>query len=94
MPVLAAVLAGVLRFLVVRLIAALGVGIVTFTGFLYLLDQLKNEVLAAWHSLPVDVVSLLQMGGFVTGLSILFGAYAFRAAMLAMGKLTFGLLGG
>lgn len=76
MPALVAVLWGgllnILGTLVGRIIAAIGVGVVTYTGVSSSLDWLKTQAVSSLHMLDPQVVGLLgvlKVGVFISIIS-------------------------
>lgn len=71
-----------------RVLAALGVGLVTFVGvssaFNALIAQAKN---AYYGGIGADVALYLAMGGFNTALSIIVGAMTASISLIALKKL-------
>lgn len=64
-----------------RVLSALGIGWISFTGISGLIDYFKQAFLGAWGGIPGDILNVLSLGGFTTAVSIIFGAYMYRAAM-------------
>jgi anaerobic C4-dicarboxylate transporter len=76
-----------------KVLAALGVGWITYTATQSAIDQVKEQVQMAWGELPYNAAVLATMAGFDTAFGILLGAYVARATLAAMpklGKLTSG----
>lgn len=82
-------LAVLLRMLVVRLIVAFGISVVSFVGYAYALQALRDALMDAFSQMPDAALNLLLIGGFGTGLGYLFGAFTFRITMTSLNKLTF-----
>ena len=82
MPLIATALAFVLKavsiFLVVRTLAALGLGILTFTGGLLLVDAAETALLSSFGSLPATVAQLMRILKLDYAISVIFAAYSFR----------------
>lgn len=90
MPVVfMALLQRLLSFIVVKLLIALGVSFVTFTGFSLGLSAIKNYVSENFNSMPSDAFQLLMMAGLGQALGLIFGAFAFNVAMSSITKLSF-----
>lgn len=85
MPVFLAALGGVLINLVGtlagRVLIALGIGVVTYTGMSTTLDWLKTQALTSIQSLPPEVVGLLGLLQVGTCISIVTSAMAVRAVI-------------
>ena len=75
-------LTSVLMTVAGKLIAALGIGAVTYTG----LDIIR-QALAGWNALPSDALQILLIGGVGTALNWVFGAVAFVVTYRSVSKL-------
>ncbi len=87
---LAPVLVMILKFLVVRLIAAFGITIVSYIGYVYFINELKGYVASSVSSMPADLYQLFLMTGAGTGLGWLFSALMFRVTSQMLKRLAFG----
>lgn len=91
MQALLPLLANLFRYLVVKLLAALGIAFITYQGYDVALDQFKKYISSSLNSMPADIANLLLMAGFGEGLGYLFGALAFAITMQTINKtLSFG----
>lgn len=88
MPALIPLLQSVLVWIVTNLLVGLGISFLTYTGFTFALNGIKQYVTNNFNSMPADVFSLLMMAGLGQGIGIIFGAFAFKAALSATSKLT------
>ncbi|MGB6101697.1 MAG: DUF2523 domain-containing protein [Comamonas sp.] len=93
MPVFLAALGGVLINLVGtivgRVMIALGIGVVTYTGMNTTLGWLKAQALASIQTLPPEVVGLLGLLQVGTCISIVTSAMAARAVINGISGDTF-----
>lgn len=78
-----------LKSLIVRIIIAMGLTLITYTGYQIALSQFKEYTQDAIQSMPADLFNLLMIAGVGQGLGYLFGAFAFTISLKAMTKLTF-----
>ena len=78
-----------LTYLVTKLIVALGMSFVTYTGFKVGLDYLKDYLVNSVQGIPADTFAILIMAGFGHAAGLIFGAFAFNAALLSISKLQF-----
>ena len=69
-----------------RLIAALGVGFITYTGIDYMQTQFTGYMSQQLGNFPADALQILYIGGVV--LNWIFGAIAFIASIKVTSKLT------
>lgn len=91
MQALLPLIANLLRYLVVKLLAAFGIAFVTYQGYDLALNKFKQYISGSLNSMPVDIANLLLMAGFGEGLGYLFGALAFAITMQTINKtLSFG----
>lgn len=95
---LPAVVAGIgailVRVFVVKLLAALGFGIVTYIGLDAAFDSLKNYFHQGYYSMPVKAVALAEIGGFKQGINIMFSCISIRIGMFATNKFQAAFFGG
>lgn len=78
--------------IVIKVLASIGFGIVTYTAFTALTDQIFSLVDTNFTGLPSDTLSILALGGFDDALGIVCGALATKIALKFVPKLSF--LGG
>lgn len=70
--------------LVKRVLIALGVGVVSFTGLTLLANQVRDQVLANLSGLTGDAYQVIAMSGAFEAIGILLGALSARAVLMAM----------
>lgn len=70
-----------------RILAALGMGFITFGGLALIYDQLKTAVLGHWGALSGAIFQLLSLIGFPMAIGIVLGAFAARVTMMSLSKL-------
>lgn len=87
MPSMFAWLLAAIVPIVKRVLAALGVGWVTFTALTSLVDQVKSSVLSSWGAIPADILAIATMSGFGTALGVILGAFAYKASLSAISYL-------
>lgn len=71
-----------------RVLAVLGLGIVTFTGVTELVRTLVTQAQNQWAGLPANVLGLATLAGMPEALGIVFGAIVARAALWAAASAT------
>lgn len=71
-----------------RILVALGMSVVTFTGMSMVMDQITQAVQNAWGGLPGAILGLAGLAGLGQGLSIVFGAIATRILIWQLTKST------
>jgi hypothetical protein len=67
--------------LVFSLLAAIGVGFVTYTGLDLLLDNLESQIQTSLGSLPSATLQIMAIAGIDEGIKIILSAYATRFAI-------------
>lgn len=85
---LAPFLLGLVGSLVGRVLASLGMSVITVVGVEAVMGQLKNEVVNAANSLPADVFGLFLLLGGGVAINLTFAAITFRLTLWAMTKAT------
>lgn len=81
---IAAWLAAVLPSLALRLLAALGFGVVTFGGLQAVGDTLRDYLIASWAGLPADVLGIVNLAGAGTALNIILSATMVRVTLTVL----------
>lgn len=84
MQTVAVWLAALLPSLVARVLAALGMGVVTVTGFNLAWDGVRNLIITNFQGIPADAAALIGLAGVGTGLGIIFGAITARVTFAAL----------
>lgn len=79
-------LAAMVPGLVARVLASLGLGLVTITGLHATTDALLGYLQSAIGGLPSDVLGLINLAGFGTAANIILGALAARIAFYTLSK--------
>ncbi|OZA55091.1 MAG: hypothetical protein B7X79_16120 [Acidovorax sp. 17-64-282] len=77
-------LAALLPSLVGRVLAALGLGVVTVTGFNIAWDSLKSLILTNFGGMSADIMGLANLAGVGEGLGIILGAITARVTFTAL----------
>lgn len=75
------------RYLVIKFILLLGVGVTTFWAYVTVMDNLEAAVIAGWGGLPADALAYLTIAGFTDGFGIILAALSIRAAIVFAPKL-------
>ena len=83
-------LQGLLKWFGGSILTALGVSFVTYKGFQWGLDSLKDYFSRSVDSLSADAYQLFMMAGGGYAAGIIFGAFAFNVTLSAASKLSFG----
>lgn len=72
---------------ITRILTAFGFAFVSYSGFNFVLSSLKNYVANTTQNLSTDVFNILMISGLGSGLSYIFGAFAFKLSVVMLTKL-------
>lgn len=81
MGTIATFLLGMAGPLIMRVLIAVGISTMTFTGVVTALQTLIDASVSNWASLPSDVLALSSIAGVPQALGIVAGAMTTRVAM-------------
>lgn len=84
---LAAFLGAIAAPLARKVLTGLGFGIVSFAAISTALNAALDQAKTAWAGLGGDSLSLIQMSGAATALSVIAGALVARVGLLALKRL-------
>ena len=73
-------IASLVPSLVGRVLAALGLGLVTVTGLTAVTGAIEEFMYSHWAGMPSDIVQILSLAGFGGEVNIVLGAMAARVA--------------
>lgn len=79
------------RWTIAKVFAALGLGFISFAGFLGVVNYLADEFVHRWTGMPADTLNLLLIAGFGEAAGYIFGAYIFVFSIDLGNKLVTGL---
>lgn len=74
---------------VARVLAALGMGIISYSGSNYLLELFINEIRSNLTNTPASVLQIITLFGIPESLSIILGAYTASIPLHAFKKIGF-----
>lgn len=77
-------LAALLPSLAGRVLASLGLGVVTVTGFSIAWDSLRTIIIDNFSGFPADIAGLAGLAGVGEGLGIILGAITARVTFAAL----------
>lgn len=86
---LAKVLGWVFTFAIVRAIASIGIGIITYAGVIYAINNAITYARAAYNEMPAGVLQFLGLAGMPEVLGIILGAVVARASLVFARRLAF-----
>lgn len=70
-----------------RVLAALGLGTITYTGLSALGAQIEALVVAQWGQVGGDILAIATLGGIPQALGIILGALAARLAFATIARI-------
>ncbi|BCB27453.1 hypothetical protein SKTS_23390 [Sulfurimicrobium lacus] len=70
--------------LVAKVLAALGMGVLTVTGFTIAWNTVKGMIIANFTAMPATILGLASLAGVGEALGIIFGAITARVAYTAL----------
>ena len=70
-----------------KILASLGIGLVSFIGVQAAVGALLEQARAAWSGMGSEVASYLGLAGAHTALSVIAGAIVARVALMTLKKL-------
>lgn len=73
--------------LAIKVLTALGLGLVTFTGIAGVLVLIYGQIQADFAGMPADMASIVFMSGVPQGMTMVLSALSARLAMLEMSKI-------
>lgn len=79
-------LMGMVQPIVVRIMASLGLSVITFKGVDTAFEQARNYVKTSVNAFPEAVLKIAGLFGFDTGLALVLGALSFALTLWALRK--------
>lgn len=70
-----------------RVLAGLGIGVVTYVGLGAVMTQIQNSVISNWGAINISAMQLLSLAGVPDAIGIILGAVAARFSMLQLSAL-------
>lgn len=70
-----------------RVLSALGIGWLTYTGLSTVLGSLISTTMAKWNAIPAAIYQLLSLAGFTDAVGIVTAAMVTRVAIAALPRL-------
>jgi cell division protein FtsX len=67
---------------IARILAALGMSVVSVVGMDMVFDQLKQQLLASFNALPAEMLAVFQLAGGGIALGIVFGAITTKVMLM------------
>lgn len=86
MGTLATFLLSIVGPLAIKVLLALGLGIITIQGVEIGINALLNQITSYSNALPADVAAILGIMGIAQGLSIVMGGVSFLVSYMVAGK--------
>lgn len=89
-----AFLAAAVGPLAIRILAALGISLLTFVGVEAIVGQMVTYITSSWSGMSGDAVALLGLGGLGEGIGMVLGAINARLAMWSLASASRWVVGG
>lgn len=70
-----------------KVLSALGVGILSYTGLTSVWDQMRDNITASWGAVGGATLQVASLAGIPDALGILLAAFAVHLVFITMGKL-------
>ena len=70
-----------------RVLAGLGIGVVTYVGLAAVMTQIQNSVISNWGAINISAMQFLSLAGVPDAIGIVLGAVAARFSMLQLSAL-------
>jgi len=70
-----------------RVLAGLGIGVVTYVGLAAVMTQIQNSVISNWGVINISAMQFLSLAGVPDAIGIVLGAVAARFSMLQLSAL-------
>ena len=84
---LGAFLSAGIGYLAIRVLMALGIGMISYAGVLVVLNQLFTMAQGHYNNIPTFALQIVGLAGFGEALGIIAAAITFRATFVFMNKL-------
>jgi hypothetical protein len=82
----AAFLAGAVGPLAKKILLALGIGTITYTGLQEAFDAASDQIIANYGAMSGGTLALVDLAGVGQAIGIILGAIAARVAMIALAR--------
>lgn len=70
-----------------RVLASLGIGVISFAGFSALSSQLVTQLQTNWNNIGADTLAYISLAGFPTAFGMIAGAFVVKMTLAALPKL-------
>ncbi len=70
-----------------KVLVALGIGWLSYTGVQVALDAARSQVVSSWGQIPADIANIVGLFGFSQAAGIILGAISARAGLLVVQRL-------
>jgi hypothetical protein len=87
LPVLGVFLASIAGPIAKKVLAAVGIGVLTYGGLSLIGNQIRDAVLSAWGGVGGSTLQILSLGGVPESIGIILGAFAARIALTSISRL-------
>lgn len=86
---MAAILKMIISYAIIRTLASLGIGIVTYAAVIYALKNFIEYAKVYYNGIPADTLNFMALAGVPEALGIVCGAVIARASLTFVKRLAF-----
>ncbi|NQV70200.1 MAG: DUF2523 domain-containing protein [Pseudohongiella sp.] len=81
------VLTWLTTFAILKVIAVLAIGTITFVGYQTIMSDLEAQMVLGWSGIAADALAYLAISGVTDGFGIILGALSIRAVIVFAPKI-------
>lgn len=70
-----------------KVLVALGIGVLTYSGLSILATQAQNEIVGLWGQVPASMANMAALLGIPQAMGIIIGGIMARVALISAGRL-------
>ena len=70
-----------------KVLLALGIGVLTYSGLTLLATQAQNEIIALWGQVPASMANMAALLGIPQSIGVILGGVTARVALISVGRL-------
>lgn len=70
-----------------KVLLALGIGVLTYSGLSVLASQAQNEIISLWGQVPGDMSNMAALLGIPQAFGVILGGVMARVALISVGRL-------
>jgi len=70
-----------------KVLLALGIGVLTYSGLTLLATQVQNEIIVLWGQVPASMANMAALLGIPQSIGVILGGVSARVALISVGRL-------